>query len=274
MQTIKKEIEDLYYLEVTRNYIVVNDAYHGINVMSFDLNIVRNIELEEDFVINFSVKHNDELLLFCYENECAFYVNLKTGKVCRCDLSDYSDKYFSHIYFWKNDTVYLLGDGVELSVKVDLSNEDMIKLSPFELSEFNLQKRYIELLNKNIISYDNDNDSALIVQNANYCIWSINNQISIDMNIPALNQNKDGLPSDQLFCKTYYSKDAVVSISEKTILISVKERGDIYIRPPYELYRFFEGRVADYNEELVLFTLCNDNSSEGLSLLMRYNGIY
>lgn len=271
MQTIKKEIEELYYLEVTSNYVVVNDAYHGISIMNFDLNMVRSIELEEDIVISFSIKHEDELLLFCYENECAFYVNLKTENVCRYDLSDYSDTYFSHIYFWKDNIVYLFADGGELSVKIDLSSAAMIKLSPSEHSELIQQKRYTELLDKDVISYDNDNGSALIIQNANYCIWNTDNQIAIDMNITALNQKTDELPSDQIYCKTSYSQDAVVCISEKTILITIKKRGSSYIYPPYEPYRFFEGKIADNNEEILLFALCNDNSSEGPSLLMRYN---
>lgn len=270
MQTINKEIEELYYLEVTSNYVVVNDAYHGINIMNYDLNMVRNIELEDNIVINFSIKHKDELLLFCYENECAYYVNLKTDNVCRYDLSDYSDTYFSHIYFWKDNIVYLFADGGDLSLKIDLSSTNLIKLSPSELSELNQQKCYIKLLGEDILSYDNDNSSALIIQNANYCIWNTDTQIAIDMNIPALNQKTDELHSAQIYCKTSYYQDVVVCVSEKAILITKKNRGISYIYPPYESYRFFEGKLSDYNEELFLFALCNDNSSEGSSLLMRY----
>lgn len=270
MQTIKKEIEDLYYLEVTSKYVVVNDSYHGIRVMDFDMNKVKNIELDEDIVISFSVKHEDELLLFCYENECAFYVNLETDNVCRYDLRNYSDAYFLHIYFWKNNTVYLFADGGELSLKVDLNSADIIKLMPSDLSKYNLQKRYTELLGKDILSYDNDNGSALIVQNAKYCIWFFDNQTAIDMNITALNQKKDEISSDQIYCKTRYSQNAVVCVSEKTIMITIKGGTELYIHPPFELYRFFEGKIADHNGEILLFTLCNDNSSEGSSLLMRY----
>ena len=77
MHTMKKEIDDLYFLEVTSKYIILNDSYSGIIIMDFDLNKVNNIELDDDIVIDFSVKHNDEVILFCYENECAFYVNLE-----------------------------------------------------------------------------------------------------------------------------------------------------------------------------------------------------
>lgn len=271
MQIIKKEIEDLYYLEVTSKYIVVNDLYHGINIMDFDLNMVRSIELEEDIVINFSIKHEDELLLFCYENECAFYVNLKTESVCRYDLSDYKDTYFSNIYFWKDNIVYLFADGSELSVKVDLNSADMIKLSSSDFVGLSLKKQYTELLSKDILSYNNDNGSALIIQNSNYCVWYPDNQIAIDMNIVALNQKKENIPSEQIYCKTSYSQDTVVCISEKVIMVTAKEKEDLYIYPPYELYRFFDGKIADYNGEIFLFALCHDNSSDGASLLMRYN---
>lgn len=272
MNTQKKEIEDLYFLEVTANYVVVNDSYHGLSVMNFDLNLVGNVELEDDIVINFSVKHEDELLLFSYENECAFYVNLKTENIHRYDLSKYSDMYFSHIYFWKDNMVYLFANGGELSVKIDLSRADMIKLSPSEFSMLEKKNCYKELLGKNILSYNNDTGSSLIIQNTNYCIWNLENQVVTDMNIAVLSQKKDELPSDQIYCKTSFSQDAVVCISEKTMLIYIKNREDLHIYPPYEMYRFFEGKIANYNKETLLFALCNDNSSEGPSLLMKYSG--
>ena len=109
-------------------------------------------------------------------------------------------------------------------------------------------------------------------KNTNYCIWNPENQVVTDMNIAALSQKKDELPSDQIYCKTSFSQDAVVCISEKTMLIYIKSREDLHIYPPYEMYRFFEGKIANYNKETLLFALCNDNSSEGPSLLMKYSG--
>jgi len=271
MKTIKKEIEDLYYLELTANYIAVNDAYHGLSVMDFDLNPVRSIDLEDDTVINSSAKHDDELLLFCYENECAFYVNLKTGSICRYDLSKYSNVYFSHIYFWKDNMVYLFADDGEMTVKIDLISTDLVKLSPSEIFAIDKLKRYTELPGKDILSYDNDNSgSALIIQNADYCIWNPENQTITDMDIVALNQKIDELPSDQIYCKMSFSQDAVVCVSEEKMMVNIKNRESSFIYPPYETYRFFEGKLAYYNGGMALFALCNDNSSEGASLLMRY----
>jgi len=54
-------------------------------------------------------------------------------------------------------------------------------------------------------------------------------------------------------------------------MVTAKEKENLYIYPPYELYRFFDGKIADYNGEIFLFALCHDNSSDGASLLMRYN---
>lgn len=270
MQAIKKEIDDMYYLETTSNYIVVNDAYHGIIILDFALNTLCNIGLDEDTVINFSIKHKDEMLLFCYENECAFYVNLEKKIIHRYELSDYSDTYFSQIYFWKENEVYLFANGGELCVKLNLSTEELVRLSPSDLSKCILMKQYMELVDKDMHSYDNDKASALIVQNSHYCIWYPDNQTAIDMSIPALNQKKDEIPSDEIYCKTSYSDDIVIHVSEKKIMVALKGEKELYITPPYETYRFFEGKLVQNN---VIFALCNDNSSENSTIIVKYENL-
>lgn len=272
MHTMKKEIDDLYFLEVTSKYIILNDSYSGIIIMDFDLNKVNNIELDDDIVIDFSVKHNDEVILFCYENECAFYVNLENNNNFRFDLSDYSDIYFSNIYFWNQDKVYLFADSGEIAVIIDLNIGVANRVATSDIDGVNLKKKYSELISKDIISYDNDKRSVLIVTGTNYYILHTDSKIAMDTHITALNQNKNELSSDQIYCKTRYSQDTVICVSEKNIVV-LKEEKEKFIYPPYETYRFFEGKYVERNGEKTLLALCNDNSSEESSLLMKYDDL-
>lgn len=272
MHTMKKEIDDLYFLEITSKYIILNDGYSGIIIMDFDLNKVNNIEFDDDIVIDFSAKHNDEVILFCYENECAFYVNLENNNIFRFDLSDYSDIYFSNIYFWNQNKVYLFADSGEIAVIIDLNIGVANRVATSDIDGVNLKKKYLELISKDIISYDNDKRSVLIVTGTNYYILHTDSKIAMDTHITALNQNKNELPSDQIYCKTRYSQDTVICVSEKNIVV-LKEEEEKFIYPPYETYRFFEGKYVERNGKKALFALCNDNSSEGLPLLMKYDDL-
>ena len=53
-------------------------------------------------------------------------------------------------------------------------------------------------------------------------------------------------------------------------MISLKGKEE-YIYPTYASCRFFEGKIVKCSWENVIFALCDDNSSEGPALLLRYD---
>lgn len=269
MRTTKKEFSCLNFLDTTSKYVVVNDEYHGIIVIDTSFNEVRRIKLDDDIVVTCSVKHNDEMLLFCYEEECAFYVDLDKSIVHKFDLKDFDDMYFSRIYFWENDTVYLFADGGKKGAIVDLNCMKMIRSSPDGLSESRYFDLFVELNNENILSYDHDNNSALTVRNSHYHILNRNSKIADDMFLP-FSQQEEGIPTDQIYYVMGFLNDMVLCVSELRMKVSVKDDADFFIDPPYEVYRFFGAKVISVDGRTIIFAMSYDNSAEGPFLLMRY----
>lgn len=269
MRTTKIEINNLNFLDTTSKYVVANDEYHGIIVMDTSLNEVRRIELDDDIVVTCSVKHNDEMLLFCYEEECAFYVDLDKSIVHKFDLKDYEGVYFSRIYFWENDTVYLFADNGDKCVIVDLNSMKMLRSSSAELSESGYFDLFVELNNENILSYDHDSNSGLTVRNSHYHILNCKSKTADDMFIPFL-QQEEGIPSNQVYYVMGFLNDMVLCLSELRMKVSVKDGADFFIDPPYELYRFFGAKVMSVDGRTIIFAMSCDNSAEGPTLLLRY----
>ena len=270
MHLIKKEIDALYYLDITTKYVVINDKYNGIIVMDFSFNIIRYIELEEDFIIEFSAKNKDEMLLLCYEHNCAFYVCLENGIARKFSLEDFKHTYFLDIYFWKDNVVYLFAEGGEVCVEVDLNNLDITRFSRTEITNSEAFNKYLELTKKRCLSYDHNENLALFVQNSNYYVFDLKSKKTTNLNIISLKQDEN-LSSDQIYVKTVFSMDNVISMSERKIIICSKEHKKQFIYPPYEIYRFFDINFKEYNGKKMIFVLSYDNSAEGSTLLLRYD---
>ncbi|RDU22604.1 hypothetical protein [Anaerosacchariphilus polymeriproducens] len=79
-ETLIKE-NDIYFMEVTENKIIVNDNYEGIIVFDTNMNLLKKMRLFEDIIIYSSYDlGNDEIVLFCPENEKILYINLEEYK--------------------------------------------------------------------------------------------------------------------------------------------------------------------------------------------------
>ncbi|MDQ0418937.1 hypothetical protein J2Z48_003142 [Croceifilum oryzae] len=99
---------DIYMLGIVSNNIVINNNYTGIQILDSRLNLVRCIELFDDIAIYSLYKHhsNNEIILYCPENECLVHVNLDSGDFRKIELDNqFSEVVFSSIYLWKNEEV-------------------------------------------------------------------------------------------------------------------------------------------------------------------------
>ena len=270
METLKKEIDGLLFLDITEDYIVVNDGYHGLMIMDHSMNVVRNIELNDDVVITFSAKNKNKMLLVCYEEECAFYVDLEKGVTFKFDLKDLEDIYFSKIYFWENNNVFLFNYQGDVCVVFDLDHMKMTKTVSDKGTEKEHFLRYMELRNMDVLSYHHDNDTLLFVSGSHYHIWENAVQKDKDMDITAAEQ-KDDLPSDKLYFKTDYTEDTIICVSERAIMLSRKDDVKITLYPPYDLYRFIDAGIIKIEGKEIVFALSNDNSAVGPTLLIKYD---
>lgn len=106
---IKIEDNDLYILDIIGNYILINNDYQGISVLNTNLEKIKDISIFEDIAIYSIYKAfiDDKILLYCPDNKCLVYVNLKSSDFSIITLPD-QDIIFSPIYYWKENSIILV----------------------------------------------------------------------------------------------------------------------------------------------------------------------
>lgn len=80
---------DIYFLKIVKNKIVVNNNYEGILILNSDLSVIKKIDIYQDFCIyNAIVLNNNEVLFNCVENNYIFVVNIETSEIKKCEISE------------------------------------------------------------------------------------------------------------------------------------------------------------------------------------------
>ena len=265
---LKKEFEELYFIDVTSDYIVLNDCYRGLLILDFDFNIVRGINLGDDIAIGYSITTGNKILLFCYENECAFYVDLELLEIKRIEMNSFSDIYFLELFEWNKDNVYLLGDNGEICIKIDLANCTVAEF-PNSLNN-SLKNHFREILKYDVYAYDSLNNSVLTVQDEAYVLFDYKNKNFRRMNINKNVERADHMPSDQIYCKTCFNDNTIVRISERNIQIISSGNTIRYLYPPHESYRYNAGRMVKGDNNNAVIALCSDNSCNSAPFVIKY----
>jgi len=173
MQQKKKEIEELYFIDLTSDYVVVNDQYQGVLILDYDFNIIKSLKLSDDIIISHSITFDNKMLLFCYENECVFFVDLDLWEIKRIEMNMFPDVYFSDLFEWNSDYVYLFGNNGETCIKITLASgiaEEVLSSSENELKDC-----FKKLWKFNVCAYDSINSVVLIIQDSEYILFDYKN---------------------------------------------------------------------------------------------------
>lgn len=96
---------DVYFLEVLDNKIIINDNYEGIIVLDHEINVLRKIKLFEGIYIYSSfVTEKNELLLFCPEDNKVVYVDVENKQVYIIDIpTDFESEILSRMISSNSD---------------------------------------------------------------------------------------------------------------------------------------------------------------------------
>ena len=123
---IRKELEgnDIYFIEVLGDRVLVNDNYSGLLVYDSGLNLVESIKIMDDFLIESSVKKENEILLICPENECLVYLNIIGCQYKIISLDGWEEWIFSPLYEWQEDGI-ILSDYNGRLARVDLGQGEI-----------------------------------------------------------------------------------------------------------------------------------------------------
>ncbi|MCQ2019381.1 hypothetical protein [Clostridium butyricum] len=114
------EGKDIYFMDIVQDKIIVNDNYEGILVFDTKLNLLKQMKICNDISIYTSyIIGNNQIILFCPENEKIIYVNL--------------EKYTSNIITINEDLAHI----IQMKLYA-IDEKKCIFITP--------QKEYIELL--------------------------------------------------------------------------------------------------------------------------------
>lgn len=150
---------DTYFLEILENRIIINDNYHGILIFDFGMNFIKAINIFEDIVVYDSyVISNEELILFCPENEKLVYVNCETSTSKVIDI----DEELSHIVdlrlFSMKDNTCIFVSAQNKYIELNLQNKTLKEVSntTFKSNKENIINKAIEDKIGEIIDKDED----------------------------------------------------------------------------------------------------------------------
>lgn len=149
---IKYDNNDVYYMDVLEDVIIINDNYQGLIVMSKELKHIQNIELQEDITIYSSYKFGNEILLYCPDNMILIYVDSQTYKNKVISLERYANLIFSDKYLWTTENLILTSYNGDY-IKVNLENESLEILSKDDCRCMNLIDNFLSVID-NVEEYD------------------------------------------------------------------------------------------------------------------------
>lgn len=252
---------DIYFIEIVQDKIIINDNYDGIIILDSQFNIIKKIKLLDDMVIDTSFSKNNEIILYCYENRCFIYLDINTYVYNIISLnSDYSEMSFLSLYEWHNDELILLAESGKILVRIDLLTYTVKKYcndsrlfsvyQDFEkLNKLFLHKVYPE---KQIAIIEKDDTLEII----NYKNQSLLTKIMIDI------KNID-------FYDVEVINEFIVLVDEYKIIVSNSTK-NINLFPTTNGYRFLRCKFICFNEEIFLIVLSCCDADSSLCKLERY----
>lgn len=247
---------DIYFIEIVQDKIIINDNYEGVIILDGQLNIVKKFELLDDMVVDVSFIKNSEVVLYCYENQCFIYLDINTYayKIISLD-SEYVDMSFLSLYEWCDNELLLLAESGKILVRVNLltytvtvqkycnKNRLLSVYQDFEkLNKMFLHKVYPD---KKIAIIEKDNILKII----NYKKQSLLPEIMIDI------KNKE-------FYDVEVINEFIVLVDEYKIIVSNSIK-NINLFPSTKGYRFLRCKFIYINKEvfLVVLSCCDADSS-------------
>lgn len=160
---IETKENDVYFLEVVDDKIIINDNYEGILIFDIEGILIKRIALMNGMIIHSALKNDKELVLLCNENGIIFHIDLETYQYKMILMGDFEDWIFSPIFEWRKNEV-ILSDYKGNLLKLDLRQKRLIKTSK-NSHEYDLVRKTYEKLNDYHIAKMISEEKA-IVQNS------------------------------------------------------------------------------------------------------------
>lgn len=253
----KQNDNDIYFIEILSDKIIINDNYNGILILDNNLELIKRLEIFDDITVYSSFINNidGEILLFCPDNECMVYINVETYEYKVIYLKNgLENLIFSNLYEWNmNQLVLSTYNGKFYKICIDekiiqkIDYEEVERLYP-KLYEF-----YQESTKQKVIKVFSDQCIAIIEEEKH--------------NINAFNykkQTKHALNNaSSNFIDIEFKEGIFVLVDEN--IIEIIAANDKQVMHPDENYIFLKAKFVSKLDCICLVTLSGSNSNVGYS---------
>lgn len=247
---------DIYFIQVVSDKIVINDNYDGILILDSGLNTIKSIKLLVDLVIDISFIKGTEIVLYCYENQCLIHINVDSYAYRIIPLdTGLKDISFLSLYEWVDNDLVLLADNGAVFAHVNLLDNtvQVIQKDTIDRLQFSVHDNWNKLSKFLVHKVYPDKHTAVVESNNTIKIMDYKNSTETVLKIEPIN-----------FHDIEVTTDCVVQISEEevSVLYSGKK---VMLYPNPEDYRFLRGKFIkiDKTDHLLLLMCSNSDSSEG-----------
>ena len=257
MNEIELKNNDIYFMEVLDNIIVINDNYEGILFFNNKFEQIGSMKIMDDLSIYSSFKNGHQIILYCPDNGYLIHINIDLYEYKIIPLLEFNHFMFSEIYDWNKDGL-ILSDYQGLFVKVNI-NENIINEIDLKNTRIKSVKEIYDKLSDFKICKVNVQEKKAIVQISN--------------SIYALVEYKNFIKILEEFEKEDYhdfeiSKEFWAKIGEKKVEVLFKnQKIELY---PTNNYIFLRGRFMIMNEVVYLFLLCGNKAETDNVILKCY----
>lgn len=233
---------DIYFMDVLEEVLVVNDNYRGILIFDSELRQIARIDLLEDFSIYSSLKKGKELLLICPENGCFIYIDLNLRQKKIIELAEFDNLFFSPIYDWNKEKLILV-DSRGCFIKVDFSKGCLTEIHSNCVECQMISDNYAKLKRFKVLkNYIGEKEALIEFSDLNLRI------IGYDRDIQVIKEIKK-----EQYHDFEWWDDYIVKIGEDKVEGVFRGRAEIYW--PSKGYEFLRGKIMLKNGEVYLFLL-------------------
>jgi hypothetical protein len=140
LELIRKHEEtdnDVYFLDVIGDRVVINDDYRGLKVLSTDLEPLMDIPVFDGWIIDrmYNSDRTDQAVFCCHEHRCFVVLDLAQRRVRVIEWPDvFSDRIPSPVYFWLEDEV-IFADYTKQLFRLDWNRGEIRAVDPRYLRE-------------------------------------------------------------------------------------------------------------------------------------------
>ncbi len=254
---------DIYFIEVVSDQIIINDNYDGIFILDSDCNIIKRLKLLDDLTIDVSFIKDREIVLYCYENRCLIHIDIDSYSYNIIFLStDMKDIIFFSLYEWVDNNLVLLADSGRIFVHVNLLDNlvQVVQKDTINKFHFSIYKNWSKL-NKFIIHKVYPQKFEAVVESDNV--------------IKLMNYKNDTesiLKIEPFETEPFYyhdievTTDCVVQISERQVSIWYVGK-NIRLYPNSQDYSFLRGRIISIDDtNYLLLLVCSNSEPEQVTI--------